>query len=59
MEVVFDSLFNKNEKVNAVVEAAFTESDIERPVNTRAVLVIHHGNLIAENMLLTSIKIQN
>lgn len=45
---VIDSLFNKNEKVNAVVEAAFTESDIERPVNTRAVLVIHRGNLIAE-----------
>lgn len=45
---VIDSLFNKNEKVNAVVDAAFTESDIERPVNTRAVLVIHRGSLIAE-----------
>ena len=45
---VIDSLFNKNEKVNAVVEAAFTELDIERPVNTRAVLVIHRGNLVAE-----------
>jgi len=45
---VNDSLFNKIEKVNAVVEAAFAEPDKENPVNTRAVIVIHQGNIIAE-----------
>jgi CubicO group peptidase (beta-lactamase class C family) len=45
---VNDSLFNKLEKVNVAVDAAFAEPDKERPVNTRAVIVIQHGNIIAE-----------
>jgi CubicO group peptidase (beta-lactamase class C family) len=45
---VNDSSYNKIEKVNAVVEATFSEPDKENPINTRAVVVIHNGQLIAE-----------
>jgi CubicO group peptidase (beta-lactamase class C family) len=43
-----DSLLNRNTKLNKVVDAAFEEPDPEKPVNTRAVLVIQNGNIIAE-----------
>jgi CubicO group peptidase (beta-lactamase class C family) len=43
-----DSLFNKVEKINAVVETAFVELDKANPVNTRAVIIVHHGQIIAE-----------
>lgn len=43
-----DSLLNRTTKLNEVVDAAFEEPDPEKPVNTRAVLVIQNGNIIAE-----------
>lgn len=43
-----DSLLNRSEKLNAVVSAAFEEPEPDKPVNTRAVIVIQNGNLVAE-----------
>jgi CubicO group peptidase (beta-lactamase class C family) len=43
-----DSLLNGSAKLNAVVNEAFNETDPANPVNTRAVIVLHHGKLIAE-----------
>jgi CubicO group peptidase (beta-lactamase class C family) len=42
-----DSVYSK-EKVNAVVEEAFVEPDKENPINTRAIIVIENGKIIAE-----------
>lgn len=36
------------EKLNEVVDAAFTESDPEKPRWTRAIVVVHNGRIIAE-----------
>jgi CubicO group peptidase (beta-lactamase class C family) len=43
-----DSVLNRNTKLNEVVDAAFEEPDAENPVNTRAVIIIQNGNIIAE-----------
>ena len=43
-----DSLLNTNAKLNQVIDAAFEEPDAEKPVNTRAVIVIQNGTIIAE-----------
>jgi hypothetical protein len=43
-----DSVYNKVEKLNAVVNATFAEPDKENPVNTRAVIVIQNGIILAE-----------
>jgi CubicO group peptidase (beta-lactamase class C family) len=45
---VIDSILNKHEKLNDVVNAAFVETDKENPVNTRAVVIVHNGNIIGE-----------
>jgi hypothetical protein len=47
-EVVVDSLYNRYTKLNEVVNAAFEESDPENPVNTRAIVIVKNGHLIAE-----------
>lgn len=46
--LIIDSLLNRSAKLNAVVNEAFNETDPENPVNTRAVIVVHNGKLIAE-----------
>jgi CubicO group peptidase (beta-lactamase class C family) len=43
-----DSSLTKFEKLTSVVDAAFAEPDKENPVNTRAVIVVHNGELVAE-----------
>lgn len=45
---VADSLYNGYTKLNEVVNAAFEESDPENPVNTRAVVIVQNGQIIAE-----------
>lgn len=45
---IIDSLYNRYSKLNEVVNAAFEESDPENPVNTRAVVILQHGQIIAE-----------
>jgi CubicO group peptidase (beta-lactamase class C family) len=43
-----DSIRNRYSKLQEVVNSAFVESDPENPVNTRAVVIVHHGNIVAE-----------
>lgn len=45
---VSDSSLHKFSKLARVVDAAFAEPDKENQVNTRAVIVIHKGELVAE-----------
>jgi hypothetical protein len=45
---VIDSLYNAYPKLNIVVNAAFEESDPGNPVNTRAVVIVQNGQIIAE-----------
>ncbi len=45
---VGDSSLHKFPKLASVVDAAFAEPDKENPVNTRAVIVVHKGELVAE-----------
>lgn len=45
---VIDSLVGRNVSLNKVVDAAFAEPDTANPVNTRAVVILHNGNIIAE-----------
>lgn len=45
---VIDSLLNSSKRLNDVVAAAFEEPLPEKPVNTRAVIIIQNGNIIAE-----------
>jgi CubicO group peptidase (beta-lactamase class C family) len=47
-DIVVDSLYNRYTKLNDVVNAAFEESDPQNPVNTRAVVIVHHGQIVAE-----------
>ena len=45
---VIDSLVGRNVSLNKVVDAAFAEPDTANPVNTRAVVILHKGNIVAE-----------
>ncbi len=45
---ITDSLYNKIEELNSVVDEAFAEPDTANPVNTRAVIIIKDGNILAE-----------
>lgn len=45
---ITDSLYNKIEELNKVVDAAFAEPNTANPVNTRAVIIIKDGNILAE-----------
>jgi hypothetical protein len=42
-----DSTINEDVLTNAV-DFAFAESDLESPINTRAVVIVYQGNIIAE-----------
>jgi CubicO group peptidase (beta-lactamase class C family) len=45
---VTDSSLHKFKNLASVVDAAFVEPDIENPINTRAVVILHHGEIVAE-----------
>lgn len=45
---ITDSLYNKIEELNKVVDAAFAEPDTANPENTRAVIIIKNGKILAE-----------
>jgi CubicO group peptidase (beta-lactamase class C family) len=51
-DIVSDSSLTKFPKLAGVVDAAFAEPDKENPVNTRAVIVIHNQELVAEKYAL-------
>lgn len=47
-DLIDATLWSQYGKLQAVVRNAFNEQDSLKPVNTRAVVVVHHGNLVAE-----------
>jgi CubicO group peptidase (beta-lactamase class C family) len=49
---VSDSSLHKFKNLTSVVDAAFAEPDKESPVNTRAVVVLHNGEMVAEKYAL-------
>jgi CubicO group peptidase (beta-lactamase class C family) len=43
-----DSSLTKFKNLASVVDAAFAETDQENPMNTRAVIILHNGEIVAE-----------